>query len=84
MNRRKDILDERERVDRENRERKEKKRYKKWRKKLNGQREPEFISFEDLIEKYEQCSNILKHGDRSNGFSNSFASRNSVYIAGGF
>ena len=83
MARRKGILDERERVENENRERKEKKRYKKWRKKLNSQRESDFFKYEDLLEKYEQCKEIIKFGDQSNGFSNGFASRSSIYIAGG-
>ena len=62
MNRRQGILDERARVEAENQARREKKRYKKWRKKMNCEREPDFIKFEDLMEKYEQCNNILKFG----------------------
>ena len=50
---------------------------------MNSDREPDFIKFEDLLEKYEQCNNILKYGEKSNGFSNSHASKNSLYIAGG-
>lgn len=45
MEKRKIVLDERARVERENQERREKKKAKKLRKKLNSQREPDFIKF---------------------------------------
>jgi hypothetical protein len=35
------------------------------------------------MERHEQVSNILKFADRSNGFSNDFAARSSLYVAGG-
>jgi|694.fasta_scaffold45541_1 hypothetical protein len=53
------------------------------RKRLNSEREPDFIRFEELLERHEQVSNIMKFGDRSNGFTNDFASRSSLYVAGG-
>ena len=83
MGRRQGILDERERVRKENEARKEKKRIRKMRQRLNAEREPEFIRFDELMERHEQVSNILRFADRSNGFSSDFAARSSVYIAGG-
>lgn len=50
---------------------------------MNAQREPDFIKFEQLMERYEQVTSILKFGNRSNGFSTEYASRQTVYIAGG-
>lgn len=50
---------------------------------MNAQREPDFIKFEQLMERYEQVNSIMKFGDRSNGFSRDYASRDSIYIAGG-
>ena len=83
MSRRQGILDERERVRKEKEARKEKKRIKKMRQRLNAEREPEFIRFDELMERHEQVSNILKFADRSNGFSSDYAPRSSLYIAGG-
>lgn len=52
MAKRKIVLDERARVEKENQERKEKKRARKLRLKMNAQREPDFIKFEQLMERY--------------------------------
>ena len=67
----------------ENEERKEKKRIKKMRRRLNAEREPDFIKFEELMERHEQVANILKFADRSNGFSTDYTNRSALYIAGG-
>jgi hypothetical protein len=53
------------------------------RQRLNAEREPDFVRFDELMERHEQVTNILKFGERSNGFSSDFASRSSLYIAGG-
>jgi hypothetical protein len=53
------------------------------RQRLNGEREPNFVRFDELMEKYEQVTSILKFGDRSNGFTRNYAPRASVYISGG-
>ena len=83
MAKRKIVHDERARAEQENQERKEQNRARKLRQKMNAQREPDFIKFEQLMERYEQVTSILKFGDRSNGFSTEYASRQTVYIAGG-
>lgn len=35
------------------------------------------------MERYEQVNSVLKHGERSSGFSRDFADKQAVYIAGG-
>lgn len=74
-------MDERERIRKLNEERKEKKRIKKQRIELNGQREPNSIKFDELLEKYTELDSILKFENRSNGFSPNGA--NQVHVSGG-